>query len=1177
MKSFNNEAMAVRVIWARRSASHMGDRFLVQGSRGFGLSLASLAEQLADLVRSAGSTVARLAGFLLLISSASAVVAAGPVLVGTQTIQAQVDSNAAGQAEAFKTTAVASGTVSSLSVYVDAGSTGITLVAGLYADNAGTPGALLTQGALSSPVGGSWNTINVPSANVVAGTAYWIAVLGPMNSGLLKFRDKSGGTRAETSSQKNLASLPASWTTGGVYSDSPMAAYASGSGSSQPIISVTPASIAFSYTMGGATPSAALLNVANTGGGTLSFTVSSNAPWLSVSPLSGSAPQSVQVTASVAGLAAGTYNGQVTVSSSGTQGSPAIIPVTLTVNAAPQPILSVTPASLAFSYTIGGTNPAPATLNVANTGTGTLSFTASSNATWLSVSPTSGSAPRNEQVTVAVAGLAAGTYSGQVTVTSSGAQGSPTVIPVTLTVTAAAPQPILSVTPSSVSFSYTLGGANPPPATLNVANTGTGTLSFTASSNASWLSLSPTSGSAPQSVQVTASVSGLAVGTYNAQATITASGSQGSPMTIPVTLTVGPAVSGSADWPMVNRDPARSGYAANDSIINATNVANLGLKWSASVDGKVVAQPLYASGVQISAQSRDVVIAATAANSLYALDANTGAQIWSRNFGADFGGCQPLGGSGIRSAPVIDRNSNRIYLIQDDGTLRTVSLATGSDVAPALPIIDLPATNKVRGGLNLFGNNLYIASGSGGCDAPPWRGRIFRVDVAGATPVLATTFDVIPSITGDNRGGGIWGYGGVAIDPATGNVFAATGADKNEAYTPYAVRMLSLSSNLTLQGSYEPPHPATYPCSGAPCDVDFGATPIVFQPDGCPTLVAAGNKSGGFYLLRATDLAVSGSPLQSLQLNPANDWLGSGGVGGVPAYWPGGRMLFVTDAGPGVTGIAGGIVAFSVLQAPACTLQVAWSAALPNLGYAMSSPTVAGGVVFVGEGASGRMHAFNATTGAELWNSGAIITGGTYAAPSVAGGKLFVGSWNGQNGPDTGTVRAFAPGTGPGPGPGPCSGPPPAILLGEQTLGSQVDSNSLGTVEAFSTIAGACGSVGSVSVYLDATSTAAKVTIGLYADSSGHPGSLLGQGTTAQPTAGAWNTIAISPVSVTQATKYWIAILGTQSGTPRYRDRKGGCSSELHAASGLSALPLVWSTGAVYDDCPISAYGNSTP
>src|SRR5262249_29209268 len=96
--------------------------------------------------------------------------------------------------------------------------------------------------------------------------------------------------------------------------------------------------------------------------------------------------------------------------------------------------------------------------------------------------------------------------------------------------------------------------------------------------------------------------------------------------------------------------------------------------------------------------------AATAQNSLYALDANTGVQLWSRHFGADFGGCQPPGGSGIRSVPVVDRSVGRIYVVTDDGVLRSLSLADGTDAAATLAIIDLPATNKVRGGLNLFHN-----------------------------------------------------------------------------------------------------------------------------------------------------------------------------------------------------------------------------------------------------------------------------------------------------------------------------------------------------------------------------------------------------------------------------------------------------------------------------------------
>jgi|HubBroStandDraft_6_1064221.scaffolds.fasta_scaffold458319_1 hypothetical protein len=108
---------------------------------------------------------------LLIIWAASspAVQAAGPPLVGDQTIYSTVDSNTAGHAEAFRATASASGIVTSISVYVDASSRASNMVAGLYADNGGTPGSLLVQGQLAHPAAG-WNTLTVPAVNVVGST-----------------------------------------------------------------------------------------------------------------------------------------------------------------------------------------------------------------------------------------------------------------------------------------------------------------------------------------------------------------------------------------------------------------------------------------------------------------------------------------------------------------------------------------------------------------------------------------------------------------------------------------------------------------------------------------------------------------------------------------------------------------------------------------------------------------------------------------------------------------------------------------------------------------------------------------------------------------------------------------------------------------------------------------------
>lgn len=153
--------------------------------------------------------------------------AAGPSL-GTSTVEPSTDTDSIGMAEAFKATASSSDTVNALNVYVDATSTAASLVAGIYADNAGHPGTLLAQGTLSGPVAGAWNAVSIPSTSIAGGTVYWLTLLGASGSGQLAFRDAccGSGTASETSAQSNLSTLPATWSTGARYADGPVSVYA---------------------------------------------------------------------------------------------------------------------------------------------------------------------------------------------------------------------------------------------------------------------------------------------------------------------------------------------------------------------------------------------------------------------------------------------------------------------------------------------------------------------------------------------------------------------------------------------------------------------------------------------------------------------------------------------------------------------------------------------------------------------------------------------------------------------------------------------------------------------------------------------------------------------------------------------------------------------------------------
>jgi hypothetical protein len=104
--------------------------------------------------------------------------------------------------------------------------------------------------------------------------------------------------------------------------------------------------------------------------------------------------------------------------------------------------------------------------------------------------------------------------------------------------------PTIGASPSSFSFSATAGGSNPAGQTLNITNTGAGTLNWTASSNQTWLSISAASGTAPSSPTVSADITGLVAGTYNGAITISATGATNTPVTVPVTLTVNPGAGG---------------------------------------------------------------------------------------------------------------------------------------------------------------------------------------------------------------------------------------------------------------------------------------------------------------------------------------------------------------------------------------------------------------------------------------------------------------------------------------------------------------------------------------------------------------------------------------------------------------------------------------------------------
>lgn len=360
------------------------------------------------------------------------------------------------------------------------------------------------------------------------------------------------------------------------------------SSTSTPTIRLSPTALSFSGIAGGANPAAQSLNVTNPTGGTLSWSLSDNAAWLTLSAATGTTTtetDTLSASVNLTGLAAGTYTAAITVSATGASNTPQVIPVSLAVTASTTtPVIGLSTTSLAFTGTAGGTNPANQSFTVSNTGSGTLTWTANDNAAWLTLSPVSGTNTGAVAASVNLTGLAAGTYSGAITVAATGATSK--TLPVSLTINPApTATPVIGLSTTGLTFNGTAGGSNPATQSFTVSNTGSGTLTWTASDNAAWLALSPVSGTNAGTVSASVNLSGLAAGTYNATVTLAATGA--TTKTVPVTLVVtAPTAGGTISFTPTTLSFSGSVGGSNPAskAVSLTNPGSGTLTWTMSDD-----------------------------------------------------------------------------------------------------------------------------------------------------------------------------------------------------------------------------------------------------------------------------------------------------------------------------------------------------------------------------------------------------------------------------------------------------------------------------------------------------------------------------------------------------------------------------------------------------------------
>ncbi len=466
-----------------------------------------------------------------------------------------------------------------------------------------------------------------------------------------------------------------------------------------------------------------------------------------------------------------------------------------------------------------------------------------------------------------------------------------------------------------------------------------------------------------------------------------------------------PTPSPSSDWDSFGYDLQRTGYYPSETSVGAGNVGSLQSVWTFNVGSTMVHEPLYAAGVSVNGQATNMLYAGSSYGStMYGINADTGALVWQLPVPSAPYSCSPSQTLqfSIAETPAIDRAKNLIYFADGHDQLHALDLGTGKEAAGwPLTIADYtPDHNFMHGGLTYNPANglLYAVTGST-CDISPWYGRVVAINTNGPS-VVGTFYTMSGGPTQGASGGGIWGPGGASVDPSTNNVFIVTGnADTTTGQAQnagYAEEMIEL--NPTLGSVLASNYPTNLPSIYGDNDFDFGATPLLFQPPGCPAMAAAINKSGAFELYdRAT---ISSGPVQYIYMSVATD---RGEFVGMPAYDPVTNYVYVGL--PTQQGIYNaGMAAFSIQSN--CTLNPtpAWAANFGPVGSVSStarrSPiSIVNGVVYISNFTGDTEYAFNAATGAQLWTT-PLSSWGTVGT-IVANGIVYVGQ-------DGGAITAWA-------------------------------------------------------------------------------------------------------------------------------------------------------------------------
>jgi hypothetical protein len=597
-----------------------------------------------------------------------------------------------------------------------------------------------------------------------------------------------------------------------------------------------------------------------------------------------------------------------------------------------------------------------------------------------STSLTAGGAAQSISLTV----VCTNGFSGKVQISMSGAPPGVAATPVTLTLTTGVPQ--------QVSF-----------AAAASANTGSATVVITGTSGA----LSHTT-----SIALTVNAAGTAPPT-------------------PV-----PPSASSVDVTTYHFDVGRTGLNPSETALTTSNVASatFGLLRTLPVDGKVDAQPLFLSGLTIGGQSHNVVYAATENDSVYAFDADSGSQLWKASIFAtgettsgDQGCSQITPQIGITSTPVIDRKAGpngTIFVVgmtlDQSGNyhqrLHALDVTTGAEltggpteIAASFPgsganssngkVVFDPRQYAERAGLLLLNGVIYLGWTSH-CDAGPYTGWLMGYSESTLAQVS------VLNLTPNGSEGSIWMAGsGLAAD-ATGYIYFldangtfdsnlnSNGFPVNGDFGNGFLKVSASGASLSVADYFE----TSNTVSESSSDEDLGSGGALVLPDMTDSsgavhhLAVGAGKDSNIYVVDRDSMGKFNAQSDSAIYQEVKGAIE--GVFSMAAYFN--DTVYYAA-------VNDNLKSFPITNAKLATTSSAQSASTfqyPGATPAVSANGTSNGIVWAVENSSPAvLHAYNASTLAELYNSNQAASGrdqfgagNKFITPMVANGKVFVGT-----------------------------------------------------------------------------------------------------------------------------------------------------------------------------------------